>query len=403
MTKQLKKIKDVFSGTLLIAGTTIGAGMLAIPLVTASSGFLPALIVTFIVWVFMYLTGLLFLEATLWMHKDANILSMSKRFLGRKGKYIAGSTFVFLYYCLMVAYYAAGAPLLASFIDAIFQITLEGWIVYAIFGILFGSIVAVGIKFVDRVNYILMTALFVSYIALVGAGNKVVEIERLFFQNWKNVFFAAPILFSSFGYHNVIPSLTFHFKENAKTMKLSILLGSLIPFVIYVVWQYLIIGALPLEVVQFALKKGLPITESLQSLTGIGWVKAMGRIFGLFAIITSMLGVSFSVVDFLGDGLKLKRKGKDRFFLCLLTFVPPFILVSLNPSIFVLAIGIAGGFGEAFLNGILPALLVWVGRYKDKLRSTFSLFGGRITLGILLLIGVLVMILEIVYIIKNYF
>lgn len=396
------KIKEFISVTLLIAGTTIGAGMLAIPLVTASSGFLPAVIITFFVWIFMFLTGLLFLEVTLWMPKDANVLSMSKRFLSNKGKIISGVTFVFLYYCLMIAYFAAGAPLLASFINAVFQITLQGWIIYAIFGLVFGVIVGIGIKLIDRVNYILMVSLFIAFFALVAIGNKNVDVEKLFFQNWKSVLLAAPVLFSSFGYHNVIPSLTFHFDSKPKLMRYSIFFGTLIPFIIYVLWQYLIIGVVPTSVIEQTLKAGQPITETLQSITGIGWVKAMGRIFALFAIITSMLGVSFSVVDFLGDGLKMKRYGKDRFLLCLITFIPPFILTALDPSIFVLAIGVAGGFGEAFLNGILPALMVWVGRYKKNLKSNFSLFGGRITLSIILFIGFLVMVLEVLYIIKNH-
>ncbi|MES2272690.1 MAG: aromatic amino acid transport family protein, partial [Chlamydiota bacterium] len=52
----------VFGGTLLVAGTSIGAGMLALPVVTASGGFLPALFVYFLCWLFMTCTGLLLLE-----------------------------------------------------------------------------------------------------------------------------------------------------------------------------------------------------------------------------------------------------------------------------------------------------------------------------------------------------
>ena len=107
-----------------------------------------------------------------------------------------------------------------------------------------------------------------------------------------------------------------------------------------------------------------------------------------------MLGVSFSMVDFLGDGLSLKRKGWDRCILCLLTFVPPFIITSIDPSIFIVAIGVAGGFGEAFLNGILPAWLVWVGRYRRKLRSPYLLPGGKITLAVLIAAAFIVIILE---------
>jgi len=396
------KIKEFISVTLLIAGTTIGAGMLAIPLVTGLSGFLPAFVITTFVWIFMFLTGLLFLEATLWMPNDANVLSMSKRFLGNRGRLVSGATFIFLYYCLMVAYFAAGAPILKEFIQNIFNINLSGWTSYAVFGLIFGTIVAIGLKFVDRVNYILMIGLIASYIGLIGAGSKNIVLERFYFQNWSNVAYAAPILFSAFGYHNVIPSLTFHFNRNAKLMRYSIFIGTLIPFIIYMIWQYLIIGAIPKQAIENTLKAGEPIINALQSITKKGYIPLLGNLFGFFAIVTSLLGVAFSVVDFLGDGLKMKRHGQDRFILCLLTFVPPFIMTVLKPDIFVLAIGVAGGFGEAFLNGILPVLMVWIGRYKMKLKSTFSFVGGKITLAILFFIGLLVMALEVIALIKQY-
>jgi tyrosine-specific transport protein len=397
------KIKQIISTSLLISGTMIGAGMLAIPLVTASLGFVLASIITIIAWFFMLVTGLLFLEATLWMDKNANILSMSKRFLKNEGRAISGIIFIFLYYCLMVAYFSAGGPIFASFIESIFQIKLSGIMVYVIFGLIFGSIVGVGIKFVDRVNYILMVALILSYLAIVFSTSSYVSFDKLTTSSWKNFFFAAPVLFTSFGYHNVIPSLTFHFNENKKIMKYGIIIGSIIPLIVYLIWQFLIIGSVPLNVIENTLKQGKPITDALLNITNIAWLKQFSKLFSLFAIITSMLGVSFSVVDFLGDGLKLKRHGKDRFFLTLLTFIPPFILASLDPSIFVVAIGIAGGFGEAYLNGILPALLVYRGRYSEKIKSSFRVFGGKATLFSVILFGSFVVVLEFIYLLKKYF
>ena len=49
MTKKVNLMR-VISGTFLIAGTMIGAGMLGIPLVTGVSGFWPGILVTTIVW-----------------------------------------------------------------------------------------------------------------------------------------------------------------------------------------------------------------------------------------------------------------------------------------------------------------------------------------------------------------
>ena len=120
----------------------------------------------------------------------------------------------------------------------------------------------------------------------------------------------------------------------------------------------------------------------------------------LFAIITSTIGVAFSLVDFLGDGFKVKRTGIIRIALTLLTFAPPLIFALIDPTIFDKALSLAGGFGEAFLNGFLPVWLVALGRYKLKLKGSSQLGGGLKFLGLLMLISVLVALFEILYLLK---
>ena len=129
-------ILRVVSGTFLIAGTMVGAGMLGIPLVTGVSGFVPGIIVTSVVWFFMYCTGLLFLEVTLWMPDGSNVLSIAGRFFGKGGRLLSGGMFVFLYYCLMIAYFAAGSPLLAEAVSALGW-AVSGWQMFALFGLIF--------------------------------------------------------------------------------------------------------------------------------------------------------------------------------------------------------------------------------------------------------------------------
>jgi tyrosine-specific transport protein len=389
------------SGTLLVAGTTIGAGMLGIPLLTAKAGFFPAMGITILVWLFMLATGLLFLEATLWMHEGANVLSMSRRFLGRTGKLTAGGMFLFLYYCLMVAYYAAGAPIFMSFLEQGLGLAPEGVFGYLAYGLLFGGIVAFGLKAIDRINYLLMVALFLSYFALVGTGADLVSKERFQESQWGAMVFAAPVLFSSFGFHNVIPSLVTYFNRDVRVLRKSIFFGTLIPLFIFLIWQWLIIGAVPEQAIQDALVNGKPATAALQTLIGNPWVMKLGQFFAFFALITSMLGVAFSMVDFLGDGLKIKRTGKQRALLCLIVFLPPFVLTVLDPAIFVTALGFAGGFGEAFLNGLVPVMLVWVGRYVRQIGGREQIPGGRLVLAILFVLSLSVAVLEIIFVLTS--
>ncbi len=388
--------KRIVSGSLLIAGTTIGAGMLGIPLITGQAGLKAALAMTASVWLYMLCTGLLFLEVMLWMPEGSNILSMAARFLGRRGQWLAGGMFVFLYYCLMVAYFAAGAPLLGELL----HLDVHGWGLYLLFGGIFGFIVAIGTKWIDRTNVVLTLAMVVFFFLLVFFGARSVNVSRLEFTNLKPLIYAPPFLFSAFGFHNIIPPLTGYLKRNVKVLRLSILIGTIIPLIFYCAWQWLIIGSISQESLLQTLQAGEPVTAALQRITGNPILKNIGAFFALFAIVTSTIGVAFSLVDFLGDGLKAARTGISRVGLTFLTFAPPLLFAAIDPTVFDKALGLAGGFGEAFLNGFLPVWLVWIGRYHVGLKGTVQLRGGKPLLVILLVISVTVAIFELLYLIR---
>lgn len=74
-------------GVLLVAGTTIGAGMLALPIVTGFAGFWPSALMLIVFWVFMTYTALLLLEVNLWMEKPGgNMIAMAEMTLGKGEK-----------------------------------------------------------------------------------------------------------------------------------------------------------------------------------------------------------------------------------------------------------------------------------------------------------------------------
>lgn len=385
---------SAWSGILLVAGTCIGAGMLALPVVTADAGFGPAMFVNTFCWLLMMATGLLFLEATLWMEDGANVLSMAKRFLGRTGWVIGGAFFVFLYYCLMISYLSGGAPLFEIVLKNAAGIKLSDGVSFTFFVAIFGLIVLLGTLVVDRINWILMIGLIGSYILMLFVGSGEVQTALLTRQKWFIGFMAAPTFFSAFGYHNIIPSITTYLQRNVQRLRLAIIVGTTIPFIVYSLWQWLIIGTVPLDVLELSHEEGVPISQTLEIVTGHRWIHLLVTYFGFFALVTSLLGVALSMVDFLGDGLKMKRTGLARVFLCMLVFIPPALFAAYNPGVFLEAIGIAGGYGEAVLNGLLPVAMVWVGRYSFKLQRQDQLPGGKPMLVVIALVTFSIVILE---------
>ncbi len=138
------KAPSLVNAVMLISGTCIGAGMLALLPVTG----LPGLLITALCWFFMLSTGLLLLEATLWIYDRVNIFNLARRFLGPVGKMITGGSFVFLYYSLLIAYFAASIPLYMDGINLFFGIHLDHVVGYFILFVIFTAIIFLGIELV---------------------------------------------------------------------------------------------------------------------------------------------------------------------------------------------------------------------------------------------------------------
>ncbi|NBO24045.1 MAG: hypothetical protein EBU93_02245 [Chlamydiae bacterium] len=366
--KERTFFSKVLSGSLLIAGTTIGAGMLGIPILTAQAGFYPGLLITTLVWLFMVLTGVLLLEVTLWMKERASFLSIAERFLGKPGKVITGFLFVFLYFSLMIAYFAAGAPLLGDFLSQILPFQVHGITSYILFGVIFGVIVAIGPQSIDRANLVLTILMGLFWVALIAIGAKYVTVNHLRTKSIMAMWWSAPVLFGAFGYHNIIPSLSTYFEHDKKVLRYSIWIGTFVPFFVYTFWQWLIIGSIGKTKILMTAKMGLPITYALKAITANPNVLLFGQAFAFLAIVTSTLGVAFSLVDFIADGFKKRAIGPFRWGMTLFIFAIPLVFSYLNPTIFEHALGIAGGYGEAFLNGLLPIFAYAIGRYKMNLK-----------------------------------
>ena len=84
---------------LLVAGTQIGAGMLALPITTGIAGFIPAIVLFSCAFVYMLMNLFVLLEANLSCpHQEANIISIAKQQLGRTGQGIAWLSFLLLLY-----------------------------------------------------------------------------------------------------------------------------------------------------------------------------------------------------------------------------------------------------------------------------------------------------------------
>lgn len=390
------KRRTTFGATMLVTGCCIGAGMIGLPVMSVLTGFMPTIVAMILCYLFTTITGLLLVEATLWFDDKVNLPSIAEFALGKIGKAITITLFLFLFYCLFVAYLDAGGSLFAEMLSTLLHFHVSHGIgVLACMGSI-ATIAYAGTAVVDGFNRAMLIAMIVSYLVLVGVSLPNVVPGNLLYTNWTSMFSVVPILLLCFGYQNLVPSITYYLEKNVSAIRIAIIIGNFIPFIVYFIWEYVILGML--EGGRTSTGNNVEmVTELLQnaaihSLAIIFLVKS----FSLFAMLTSFLPSAVSFVDFLKDGLNkfFNNEIKNEMIIYGLVFIPPTIFALSYPRLFLQALGFAGGFIDVLLFGILPATVILVGRKIRKTTSDYQVIGGSVTPIIILIFSVIVLLFK---------
>jgi tyrosine-specific transport protein len=384
---------SVFGGILLIAGSCIGAGMLGLPILTGLVGFFPSLVLFAIAAFFMTTTGLLLVEVNGWFSGRTNFITMIASMLGPVGKMACWILYLFLFYALSVAYIADSGHHVTSFFQT-FGTSIPVWAGSTFFVILFGWIVYFGTKSVDHVNRALMAGKILAYIALLVVGLRYVKLDLLKEVHLEYALGAFPILVISFGFHNMIPTLSHYLGGDVKRIRKSIIGGALFTLLVYLFWQIIALGSLPIDGelgILSSYKKGLDAAAALKNYVSSPWIGSFAQILAFFAILTSFLAQTLSIVHFLSDGFKVAHKKRENILICLLTLIPPLVFAIIYPGIFYRALGFAGGFCAVILFGIFPVLMIYKGRYQKQISSTYQVAGGKPLLVLLFAISLFIL------------
>lgn len=366
--------------TLLVAGTAIGGGMLALPVLTGEGGFLSSLIVYTACWFLMMATGLLYLEIYLWHSHEVNIISMAKTTLGNTGKLFAWLIYLFLFYSLCIAYISGGGQI----VNQILNLPQSSVIGPVFFTFVFGGLIVSGNLLVDRMNRVCVALLIATFLGFVFVGLKQVRQDLLLQVHFSKMFVGLPVVALSFGFQGIVPTLTTYLDKDPKKVFKAILGGSFLTLLCYLVWQAVILGIIPKSDLREAKVLGENAIAPLKQIISVSWLSNLGESFALLAIVTSFFGVSLGLLDFLADGMKVKKNPKGRFALGALILIPSLIWSLLEPKLFLKSLEYGGGIGGMLLLVLLPAIMAWKGRYHLKLKGPYRLFGGKVFLIVLI-------------------
>jgi len=367
--------------------------MLGIPLVTLSSGFFPSIIPLLIGWIYMYSSGLMLLEIYLGKRKNINLMGLLESSLGRAAKIIGAFLFMFLFYSILTAYLNASSILIQDSLASIFNIYISQGVSLIVNAVFLSLIILFGTRQVDFINRFLVALMFVFYLCLIGLGLCQVEMKYITISpRIDTVLWAVPLFIVSFGFQNLIPTISYYLKYNAKSIKAALFRGSVFSLIIYLIWNFVISGMIATS----EQKTFESSTTFLIKLFNAPAPKVAFFIngFSLLAIVTSLLTVSLSFVNFISDS---SENREHRLFYIACVIIPPAAFSLLNPNVFCLALHLAGGIGAICLFGILPALMLWRTRYiqKKHYKRVFPL--GKGALVAYLLVSLAIISIEIIH------
>lgn len=368
-------------GILLIVGTSIGGGMLALPIANAATGFWQSSLFLLLCWAMMTLGALFILEVTLYLPPGNHMVSMARATLGTPGLVMAWLSYLLLLYTLLCAYISGGADVFGNLANYL-NIHLNAWQSSLLFTIVFGLIVSQGIHSVDLVNRGLMFGKLGIYLLLVILIAPHTQMHYFETGNYRLITSTVMILITSFGFAIIVPNLRVYFNNDIKTLRKVVLIGSFIPLLCYIAWDAVIIGSLPtqgeqgLAALMHASRPTSSLALILTDTINNSVVTTLFNTFTSICMLTAFLGVSLCLVSFLADGLKVSQHGREGFGLILLTFTPPLVLVLFYPGAYIYALNYAGIFCVILLL-LLPALMSLKGR--KKFTPIYSVPGGRLT------------------------
>ena len=355
--------------------------------------------------------------------------AMAERTLGKNVGRLTTSIYLSLSYCLLVAYLSKVAEMFSFVTDG--RVDAD-WVVIDFVLASLALFSLGGQRATDRLNQWLTFSLVASFMSILGigigaelsSGHHVGSLVHVSGAELMHLPPALPIMFLSLVYHDLIPFICSYLNGDATRIRQALVLGSVVPLLMFVSWEGVTLSFLENFLENFSGTPGAvgaphadPVTL-LISESGNPFLGTLITSFSFMAIATSFLGTVMGVSETIysegsevlemnnrkkrgergergdGDGTVVVG-GDDRYTndnddgimsslgdrairnaSLALTLVPPLIFTTRgDPSSFISALSLAGGYGMTLLYGILPPMMAFVNRREEG--SGRLLVGGE--------------------------
>ncbi len=405
--------KKMILSACLVAGTSIGAGLIALPMALCTLGILPTIALILVVWFLMYISGILSIELNLRAGRGLPLGKLAQLFSGPIASGIGVVSFILLIYALLCAYLYGGASIFQSFCSAHFGWTLDAQVISFVYACLLGLLFMTSVGFVLKINRYLFIILLVFFMLIVCGLLYKVEFSHLPLLsntavNLRSWTIALPILFTSYGFQVIFHTITNFCDKDPVILRRSIFWGSMVPAIVYILWIVGTLGVLyhyaPADYQQLlngTLEVGKFI-EALAQTTSFPVIQILASGISMVAIAKSSIGVGLGLFESWDEQLNkihlnrsVLQKGLD----IGLTLLPPLAFALFVPQLFLKALSFAG-MVLVVIAILLPLWLIHRPKAK-KIKPFYPIVENRIIQLICLGFGVLVILCELTNLFKG--
>ncbi|PSW14471.1 tyrosine transporter [Photobacterium rosenbergii] len=387
----------LLGSSLIIAGTALGAGMLAIPMVLAQFGLVWGTLLMLVIWLGTTYAALLLLEASIKAGGGLGMNTIARKTLGKGGQLVTNGLLYALLVCLLMAYIIGAGDLVQKLLSSI-GLDLSLMQSQIVFTLVAGVVVAAGTAVIDKLNRALFAVMVIMLVLTLLSLVPTISIENLMVATSDNkidLIKTSSVLFTSFGFMVVIPSLVTYNKEAThKQLRNMVVIGSLVPLFSYLLWLYAAMGNLSAEqMVDFN-----NVSELIAALgSSHSMINLILSVFTGLALLTSFLGVAMALFDQNVDTFR-----QNRAVTYVLTFILPLAGALFAADQFLSVLGYAGII-LVFLAVFIPMAMTMKLRKEDD--STFEVdasgvlyqaSGGQLAMGLSFLFGCFLLAAELI-------
>jgi tryptophan-specific transport protein len=363
------KPPSLAAGITIVAGTAVGAGMFSLPVVSAGMWFSWSILLLAFTWFFMYHSSLMIMEVNLNYEPGASFDTFVRDTLGPRWNLLNSLTLTFVLYILTYAYVSGGGSIVSHTLSSVTGLHLPGKLAGLIFAVGLAAFVWFSTALVGRMTTILVGGMIITFALTASGLTARVQLPILLDNRPEYALFtlaAIPYFLTSFGYHGNVPSLIKYYGRDPRRVRLCLLYGSLISLLVYSAWHVVTLGNISRPDFKPIIAAGGNIGDLVAALAGVADEENLTSLLSAFAnmaVVSSFLGVTLGLFDFIADKFKFDDSRGGRFKTALLTFVPPTLGGLIFPNGFLYAIALAG-LCACMWGAVIPALAVKASRKK---------------------------------------